>query len=177
MKHPRRSHQSGYSIMELLVVIAIIGLVSLVSVPQFIAFQRANQLKTSMRQLMADLRLARQQAVSQRTQTRVRFQANAGTYDVEMRNADGTWSGLGRNSNGPSTRRLETGCTLATPVDLQTVTVDGNTYHAVIFLPDGTISLAPGKSEGTFVIRTSHALSRTSYVIEVKTPGFVKARE
>ena len=175
MRHPHRS-QSGYSIIELLVVIAIIGIVSLVSVPQFIAFQRSNQLKTSMRQVMADLRLARQQAVSERTQTRVRFQANAPSYEVEKLNSDGTWTGIGRSASGNSTRSLETGCTLATPANLQTATIDGNTFYVVVFRPEGTITLADANNpDGSFVVRTAHALSRTSFTIQVRAPGFVKA--
>lgn len=177
MKHHLSSQrrQSGYSLAEMLVVVAIIGLVSLVSVPQFISYQRSNRLKTSMRQVMSDLRIARAQAIALRTQTRIRFISNASRYFVEQQNADGTWSALGRTGNGSGTRELENGITLATPSHLQTATVSGSTYNLVIYLPDGTCQFSGTNTSATFLVRTAHSLSRTSYTVELQAPGFVKA--
>lgn len=176
MKHRQPpNHQSGYSLAEMLVVVAIIGVISLVSVPQFLSFQRANRLKSSMRQVMNDLRLARQQAITLRTSTRLRFASNSSQYVVEQRNADGTWSGLGRLANSASNRSLEKDCTISTPVDLQTVTISGTDYNAVVFLQDGTASMTGGAAVGSFTVRTSFALTRTSYTVQVHAPGFVKA--
>ena len=179
MKHHRRQ-QSGYSLPEMLVVIAIIGIISLVTIPQFLAFQRANQLKTAMRQVMADLRLARQQAVALRTQTRVRFRNNTDSYVVERLNTDGSWGPLGRTTTGLSARALEKGCKFTVPADppsnLPTATVGGETFSMVVFRPDGTAALTDESGMGRFIIRsTASNLARPSYTIQVQGAGFVKA--
>src|SRR6185436_3256235 len=119
---PACAKDAGYSVIEMLVVIAIIGIISLVSIPQFMAFQRSNQLKSSMRQMTADLRLARQQAIALRTQTRVRFQTGARQYFVERLVTGTTWTDLGRGGTGTGARVLEQSCSLDTPVDLPAVT-------------------------------------------------------
>ena len=174
MKQRQRSvhRQSGYTLAELLVVAGIIGMISLISVPQFLAFQKSNQLKTSMRQVMSDLRLARAQAIALRVPTRLRFRSNSRSYVVESLNPNGTWSGLTRTGTGSGERTIESGCTLTTPAGLQTVTIGGNAYNTVVFQQDGTATLTA--ASGTFAIRTAHALTRTSYTVQVQPPGFVK---
>jgi Tfp pilus assembly protein FimT len=137
------------------------------------AFQRSNQLKSSMRQMTADLRLARQQAIALRTQTRVRFQTGSRQYYVERLVTGTTWTDLGRGGTGTGARTLEQSCSLDTAVGLSTVTIGSRSYNTVVFRPDGTASLS--SATATFAVRTAYSLSRTSYTVTVEAPGFVKA--
>jgi prepilin-type N-terminal cleavage/methylation domain-containing protein len=172
---PVRRAQSGYSLVEMLTVVAIIGVVSLVTVPQFLAYQRSNQLKTSMRQVMNDLRSVRQQAISMRTDARLRFKTGESTYVLERRAPNGTWVGLARHTTEPTVRSIESNCRIDTPVDLLTDTVGGETFNVIQFRADGTSAFTGGVGKGSFVVRTDHALTITAYTLEVHIPGFVKA--
>jgi Tfp pilus assembly protein FimT len=176
MTHHRRARglQAGYSVAEMLVVVAIIGLITLVSIPQFMAFQRSNQLKGSMRQMLSDLRLARQQAIALRTQTRVRFQTNTREYTVEQLNGS-TWSQLGRSGNAQGARALEKTCTFTTPSNLPTVTVNSTTYNVITFRPEGTAVV--NASPGSFNIQSAFPLPVNRYIVQVDLPGFVKANK
>jgi prepilin-type N-terminal cleavage/methylation domain-containing protein len=165
---------AGYSLVEMLVVITIIGILSMVSVPQFLAYQRASKLKHSMQMVMNDLRLARQQAIALRTQTRLRFETNGSRYVVE-RLTGSDWQPIGRTTAAVGWRDLANGVTLATPSGLPTVEVGDTTFNTIVFLLDGTAQVTGDESKGTFVIRTTSALERTSYLVEVRSPGFVKA--
>lgn len=172
MKHPLHSsrvRERGYSLPEMLVVIAIIGVISLVSVPQFIAFQRGNQLRASMRQVTNDIRLLRQQAITERTQSKLLFATGATEYQLWVMRG-GAWSLL-------RTRPLEKGVTISTPVRLKTETVSGTAYNAIVFRQNGTADLASANdTNGTFRVVSPYTnLAKTSYVIEVHLPGFVKA--
>src|ERR1051325_8931295 len=69
----RRHGSRGYSLTELLTVIAIIAIASLVTIPQFITYQRNSLLKSSMRNFINDVRYARQLAVSKHDITRISF--------------------------------------------------------------------------------------------------------
>ena len=74
-----RSGQSGYSLVEILVVVIIVGIMSLVTVPQFIAYQQSAKLKGALGGFNGDMRNARQLAISRYWQVRVEF-VNSKTY-------------------------------------------------------------------------------------------------
>lgn len=158
--------QSGYSLAELMVVLAIIGMISLVSVPQFINYQRNNQLKSSMRHVMNDLRLARQKAVVERTIARVRFRNNNGSYTVESQNPDSSWRTI-------VDRTMEKDCSFASPTNMSTVTIGSVNYYEVTFTPTGTARVP--NTGASFRVRTSWATNRTYYTIEVHVPGLIKS--
>jgi prepilin-type N-terminal cleavage/methylation domain-containing protein len=67
----QRNSSRGYSLIELLTVMAIIGVLSLITVPQFISFQRAGKMKSALRNFTMDIRTMRQKAITQNIWTRV----------------------------------------------------------------------------------------------------------
>jgi prepilin-type N-terminal cleavage/methylation domain-containing protein len=77
MKMQTRTTAAGYSLVEMLVVVAIIGVLSLVTVPQFMTFYKQNKIRTSVRQFTADLRGARQRAITLNIRTAVSFTPGA----------------------------------------------------------------------------------------------------
>jgi len=74
-----RTAMRGYTLIEILVVVAIIGIMSLITVPQFVAYQQSSALKGAMRNFNADLRNCRQLAVARYVQVRLEF-ATSSSY-------------------------------------------------------------------------------------------------
>jgi Tfp pilus assembly protein FimT len=64
---------SGTSILEMLIVIAMIGVVIVAALPQLISSQRLVRTAAIPRQMMVEMRLARQQAMTQRQAYTVQY--------------------------------------------------------------------------------------------------------
>ena len=64
--HQPRSAESGKSIMEILIVVSIIVIVSAIAIPQMVGARRVLRSSAIPRQVMTQLRLVRQEAMSQR---------------------------------------------------------------------------------------------------------------
>ena len=70
----------GFSVIELVVVVAIVGIGSAIAVPQMIAQRRLMRSSAVIREVMAQLRYTRQQAMSQRQS--FTFQYNDATKQI-----------------------------------------------------------------------------------------------
>lgn len=78
----RKSRSQGFSLVEMLVVVTIIGLMAGVSVPAFLNFLKAFRLRTAGRQVLGDMHLARQRAITKSRDVYVFFPAGENTYDI-----------------------------------------------------------------------------------------------
>lgn len=77
----RFGRRSGFSLLEMLTVVFIIGLIAGVSVPAFLNFLKTFRLRTAGRQVLGDLNLARQVAISRNRDMYVFFRDNR-SYDM-----------------------------------------------------------------------------------------------
>jgi prepilin-type N-terminal cleavage/methylation domain-containing protein len=143
-----RVAQRGYSLTEILVVLAIIGILSLVTVPQFIAYQQSSALKGAMRNFNADVRNARQLAVSRYVTVRINFE-NATTYHFYYRaTPTDTWQDMPQellmalriSGTTGSRKSLKSPMTFISNEFVDLVTSSGP-GHDIIFNNDGTITV------------------------------------
>jgi prepilin-type N-terminal cleavage/methylation domain-containing protein len=149
-------YQRGYSLIELLTVVAIIGVMSLVSVPAFLNYQRSLEVKSSMRQFTADLRAARQRAVTNQANVTVDVPAagaTARTYTItETRNQGGI--------GAPPRNRTFTS---DVPFFSNTATFT--------FLPNGSLNYPAGTASRAVTIDSQNKTGKKSYVITVFLSG------
>ena len=59
-------HAAGMTLPELLIVIAIVGIIAVVAIPNFNTFWRSYKASTAIDEMISDMRLARQLAVTRR---------------------------------------------------------------------------------------------------------------
>lgn len=172
--NPRARLQSGYSLVEMLVVLAIVGIMTLITVPNFVSFYRSAKLKSSMRQVTADLRGARQHAVASNHMTRLRVNlaVNPGTYTI----ADSTDGGTTWVQYSPvqSTNKLK----LQAPVFFYDSNLKDGTssYSDFIFLTSGMTQLPSGTGIGTLVIKTQDSIPSPTYTVSVYSTGKISAK-
>jgi prepilin-type N-terminal cleavage/methylation domain-containing protein len=161
-----RVAQRGYSLTEILVVLAIIGIMSLVTVPQFVAYQQSAALKGAMRNFNADLRNCRQLAVARYVQVRMEF-ATSSSYRFYYRTTQGAaWQQMPQallmalrvSGVAGNTKTLAKPMTFTTVdfVDQPDAANPANGLADIVFNTDGTLTfssdpLAP-KSSGFVII-------------------------
>ena len=175
----RRSSQRGYSLTEMLTVVALIGVLSLVSIPQFMNFYRANKMKSAMRTFATHIRAARQRAITEHRRTAVTFAMNLnptghrrGHYAIWSRGDDGTWSiVLERYLPPDATDPIFFQSTTFTNSVDGTTNVGGDNRPDILFLPNGTVGNMPAGVDGTLVLRTSYKIAKPTITMTFYPSG------
>ncbi|MCM2315834.1 MAG: prepilin-type N-terminal cleavage/methylation domain-containing protein [Thermoanaerobaculia bacterium] len=177
-------HERGYTLIEALVVVAIIGMISVIAVPNFMQFQRAGKVKSSLRNFTADLRAARQRAVTLQNRAMISF--GTGTTDgasytiyTGTRQADGSyvWTEYKRTPNALATKQLEKTVYINSTdfLDTQPTTPDGK--FDVIFREDGEVFYDTGETPGfrNIVMQGDPRTPKYRYRVTFSPSGQLKA--
>ena len=182
--YDRRLVQRGYSLTELLTVVALIGALSLVSVPAFMKFYRANKMRTSLRTFTTDVRVARQRAITQHRRTAITVATGLnpagyarGSYSIWERNDAGVWTLVADRFLPPNQ---------TDPIFFQstnfanfldgTTNVGGDVRPDIIFLPNGTVGNHPG-GNATVVLRTNYEIAKPTITLTFYNSGNFKSVE
>ena len=141
----KRAAEDGYSLVEMLVVVAIIGILSLVTVPQFMNFMKQNKIRTSVRQFTAEVRGARQRAITRNFPTAISFTPGAtpagggvrGRYAIyDFVPATNTWTLVNNYKN------LDQSVYFMASDFALNAALDDN-MNDIVFMPNGTIANIP----------------------------------
>jgi prepilin-type N-terminal cleavage/methylation domain-containing protein len=159
----------GYSLVELIVVVAIIGVMSMVTIPAFMNYARANSLKSAFTAFTADIRNCRQRAISRNSQVRLELDSNNSYKFYEKPNA-GTWAALkqfsGSGGPGGNTKFLDAGLTFSADTLGDS---DSNSKHDILFQADGTVTT--GTSGTITMLSPWKNIASNQYVITLTTAG------
>ncbi|GER92316.1 hypothetical protein A45J_0031 [hot springs metagenome] len=80
----KRIGQKGYSLVEALVVIAIIAIVAAIAIPNLQRYAANSRLKNAARDIMGDIFLCRERAISENVQYRIQFNITNNSYTIEQ---------------------------------------------------------------------------------------------
>jgi prepilin-type N-terminal cleavage/methylation domain-containing protein len=143
-KDERPGSPRGFTLTELMVAVVIAGLLLGLSMPAFMRYSRSQKERGAREQLVQDLRMARQMAVTTHAQVIVAFPSttNATSYTILD---DSNGNRVKETTERESTKGLPPG----TRIDVLQLTP----ADSVIFDPSGM--LAPGTSGGRLVVHAS----------------------
>jgi type II secretion system protein H len=91
-------NERGVTLMELIIVVVIVGLMSAMAVPSFLNYTSKLQAKSTARDIVSTLRLARSKAVSERNPYGVHFDAGNRRYTFFKDKGDPTQYTAGTDS-------------------------------------------------------------------------------
>lgn len=176
--------ERGYTLIEALVVVAIVGMISVIAVPNFIQFQRAGKVKSSLRNFTADLRAARQRAVTLQNRAMISFGTGAtdgASYTIYtgtmLANGNYAWTEYKRTPASLATKPLEKTVFISSTdfIDAEPTTPDGK--FDVIFRENGEVfydtSETPGFRE--IVMEGDPRTAKYRYRVTFSPSGQLKA--
>ncbi len=159
-KHKAEYCLMGYTLIESLVVISIIIIVAIMAFPYLGGWGSRLKLSNAARDIVSDLRLARQYAVSQNKQFKVIFDVDNEQYELKRGNksfGSDAWTKV------EYTRDYTEANSPYHSIDIYSVTND------VVFNPDGSVS-------STLVLELRNTKGERCQVsIENLATGFVKS--
>jgi len=191
------SDSRGYSLIEALIVVAMIGVLTAMAVPQMVAMRRATRAAGLTREIMSQMRKARQLAMSQRQAVTFQYNNVSKTIDIIDHNNNlgrallsdasypNTAGSLVVNSTPLATGGLiSTEITYGIPPGLPTVALrDGVSMTAlfnnrlnITFQPDGSVVDAAGNPDGRalFVYNSTSPRLTAAAISVVGASGRVK---
>jgi len=185
---------NGYSIMELVVVIAIVGIATAFAIPQIAASRRLTRSVAVTRELMTQMRYARQLAMSNREAHTFSFDNAAKTITIIDNNAVGTAvltdgnypQNAGSNViatipiNGMAAGELAYGIPSGFPTTalgdgVSQTSLTSNRFN-LTFQPDGSVINAAGNptSAGMFIYNSSAPAATASAISILGATGRIK---
>ena len=125
----------GFTLLELLISLCILAILASLAIPNLNLMLENYRLKTTSRQLVTDLQLAKMKAVGSKVEYRVTFDAANNRYSIDQGNSflnstAWTQTGVYRNFSDATNPYYAKGITFN----------DGFTGHQVIFSPMGQAS-------------------------------------
>ena len=166
--------QRGYSLAEMIVVVAIIGLFSLFAVPQFMKINQGMRMRASFRQFAADVRGARQRAISKNRRSALTLTTGIsarGAYEIWERQDNGTWAQVVSKRLSPESNDVVyfSACTFENLVD-GAANVGGDTRPDIVFLPNGTVVNMP-TVDAVVTLKTDYAIAKHTYSLRFYGSG------
>jgi prepilin-type N-terminal cleavage/methylation domain-containing protein len=178
-KRHQRSREAGFSLIELVMVVTLMGIMTAITVPQLAGQRRLVRSAAVSRDMMTQLRYARQMAMSERTA--YTFQYNNTTKKVIVIDNNATGATVLNDTNYPN----NSGSTVVATTDLTGSGLDSTeiNYGVPTGLPAGALgdgvsmtALTSGKinitfqPDGTVVDATGTPVDRALYVYNTKVP-------
>lgn len=181
-----RPKQRGYTLVEALVVVALIGMLSVIAVPNFIQLYRSSKLKSSMRNFTADIRGARQRAVSETMVVVCSFPpvgAASNTYRFYQARLSGgaidptTLAAIPDGRGDPLVKAMDqdvyfSSTTFTDSVNTTAIRAADAGYLDIVFLTNGTLRTAAGTPQ--VQIRTDKPVPFPVYHVNFSVAGGVK---
>jgi prepilin-type N-terminal cleavage/methylation domain-containing protein len=147
-------NSSGYTLIEIAVVILILGLIFGFSIPTFRSYRQSQMLEAATQNLVGQLRLGRQKAISMQHEQKLDFSVGTNRYAVKDLTTGQTF--------GPF--RFPNGVVL----EDASIVVGGVTGSTITALTDGRYS-----GSGEFVLRDSKGVRDT---VSVQASGLAVTR-